>query len=150
MENFNGYFLKERRVFLENVSYETLPSANKKTPGKLGCRDSIVSQLLMPAGIKITFNRRLSFEPEELFTLSVSFGVMLPFDPARLGEIDWKKVNITEEFTKNCPALLANLNARTTLLVGQITSAAGGSPIIPVNIANNEKRIETGREEEKE
>lgn len=133
MENFNSYFLKERRIFLENISYETISHTKKSPVGRLGCKDSVVSQLLLPAGIKIIFNRRLSFEPEDLFVLSVSFGVIMPFDPAKAGEVDWKNVNIVEEFTKHCPALLANLNARTTLLVAQITSAAGGSPIIPIH-----------------
>ena len=139
MDNFNEYFLRERKVFLENISYETVKTETQSHTRKLGCRDTVVAQLLLPTGVKFIFNRRLSFDPEALFTLSVSFGVFLRFDPNRYGEIDWKSVNLVAEFTRHCPAILADMTARTTLLVAQITSAAGATPIIatppPTHIA---------------
>ena len=139
MDNFNEYFLRERKVFLENISYETVKTENKAPTRKLGCRDTVVAQLLLPTGVKFIFNRRLSFDPEALFTLSVSFGVFFRFDPAKYDEIDWKSVNLVGEFTRHCPAILADMTARTTLLVAQITSAAGATPIIatppPTHIA---------------
>lgn len=130
MENFESYFLPERRIFLENISYETLQAEKGDTPRRLGCRDTVVSQLIMPAGVKFIFNRRLSFEPEAHFTLSVSFGVFLRFDESRRDSVDWQQVNLVKEFTKSCPALLTELSSRTTLLVAQITSSAGGVPIV--------------------
>jgi len=139
MENFNEYFMRERKVFLENISYETVKTEKLSESRRLGCRDTVVSQLIMPTGVKFIFNRRLNFDPEALFTLSVSFGVFLRFDPARRDEIDWKSVNLVAEFTRHCPAVLADMTARTTLLVAQITSAAGATPIIatppPTHIA---------------
>lgn len=130
MDNFDEYFLRERKIFLENISYETVQSSKSEASRRLGCRDTVVAQLIMPAGVKFIFNRRLSFEPEALFTLSVSFGVFLRFDDARRDEVDWKEVNLVKEFTKSCPALLSELSARTTLLAAQITSSAGGVPIV--------------------
>ena len=100
---------------------------------RLGCRDTVVAQLIGERGVKIIFNRRLAFEPEALFTLSVSFGVFLRFDPSRMGEVNWQEVNIVNEFTKANPAIMSELNARTTLLVSQITSSAGGVPIVTGN-----------------
>ena len=139
MENFNEYFTRERKVFLENISYETVKTEKLSETRRLGCRDTVVSQLIMPTGVKFIFNRRLNFDPEALFTLSVSFGVFLRFDPARRDEIDWKSVNLVAEFTRHCPTVLADMTARTTLLVAQITSAAGATPIIatppPTHIA---------------
>lgn len=129
MENFNQYFIKEKNLFLENINYETVKS-DKKAMIRLGCRDTVVAQLIGERGVKIIFNRRLAFEPEALFTLSVSFGVFLRFDPTRLGEVNWQEVNIVNEFTKANPAIMSELNARTTLLVSQITSSAGGVPIV--------------------
>ncbi|MBQ6789389.1 MAG: hypothetical protein IJO81_04310 [Clostridia bacterium] len=132
MENFNGYFLKEKKLFLENINYETVKS-DKKALMRLGCRDTVVAQLIADRGVKVIFNRRLAFEPEALFTLSVSFGVFLRFDPSRIGEVNWQEVNIVNEFTKANPAIMSELNARTTLLVSQITSSAGGVPIVTGN-----------------
>ncbi len=132
MENFNQYFLKEKNLFLENINYETVKS-DKKAMMRLGCRDTVVAQLIGDRGVKVIFNRRLAFEPEALFTLSVSFGVFLRFDPSRVGEVNWQEVNIVNEFTKANPAIMSELNARTTLLVSQITSSAGGVPIVTGN-----------------
>ncbi|MCI9449312.1 MAG: hypothetical protein HFE30_03550 [Clostridiales bacterium] len=131
MDNFKSYFLKERRVFLENINYETVKGENRNEgERRLGCRDTVVSQLISPIGVKIIFNRRLNFEPEAIFTLSVSFGVFMLFDPARRDEVDWNEVNIVKEFTKDCPEILTELTSRATLLTAQITSAAGNTPII--------------------
>ena len=144
MDNFNEYFLPNRKVFLENISYETVKvEGEKPSKRRLGCKDTVIAQLIMPAGVKIIFNRRLNFEPEALFTLSVSFGVFMKFDPARYGEVNWKDVNIVGEFTKSCPAILADLTARTTLLVAQITSSAGGTPLIAALPANTPPKPKT-------
>ena len=133
MDNFNEYFLRERRVFLENINYETVKTEQGTSQRRLGCRDTVVAQLIGGKGVKIIFNRRLNFEPEAIFTLSVSFGVFLRFDPTRMGEVNWQEVNIVKEFTRSCPAVMGELNARTTALVAQITSASGGIPIVTGN-----------------
>ena len=127
--DFNRYFLAERRIILENVSYETQRSQTGNL--RLNARDTIVAQLLGNAGVKVTYNRTLSFEPEGPFTLSVSFSVMLIFNPGTRGEIDWKTIDIAEEFKKNCPQLVQAMMAKSTLLVGEITNA-NGTPILPL------------------
>lgn len=128
---FNRYFLAERRVFLENVSYETQrPQAQGQL--KLGVKDTILAQLVGQAGVKVTFNRTLRFDPEGPFTLSVSFAVMLVFNPGTRGEIDWHTIDVAEEFKKNCPQLVQAMMAKSALLVAEITAANGGAPIIPL------------------
>ncbi len=127
--DFNRYFLAERHIMLENVSYET----QRVQPGqlRLNARDTIVAQLIGSAGVKVTYNRTLSFEPEGPFTLSVSFSVMLVFNPGTRGEVDWKTIDMAEEFKKNCPQLVQAMMTKTTLLVAEITNA-NGSPILPI------------------
>ena len=127
--DFNRYFLAERHIMLENVSYET----QRVQPGqlRLNARDTIVAQLIGNAGVKVTYNRTLSFEPEGPFTLSVSFSVMLVFNPGTRGEVDWKTIDMAEEFKKNCPQLVQAMMTKTTLLVAEITNA-NGSPILPI------------------
>ena len=128
--DFNRYFLAERRIILENVSYETQrPQIQGQL--KLGVKDTIVAQIIGQAGVKVTFNRSLRFEPEGPFTLSVSFAVMLVFNPGTRGEIDWRTIDVAEEFKKNCPQLVQTMMAKSALLVAEIT-AANGAPIIPL------------------
>lgn len=130
--DFNRYFLAERRIVLENVSYETQRPAQTQGQLKLGVKDTILAQLVGQAGVKVTYNRTLRFDPEGPFTLSVSFGVMLVFNPGTRGEIDWTKIDVAEEFKKNCPALVQAMMAKAALLVAEITAANGGAPIIPL------------------
>ena len=145
MENFDSYFLPERRIFLENISYEALGAKAAKEKGKrLDCKDSVVAQLRYPFGVKIVFNRRLTFQPEELFELSVSFAAELKFDPEKRDLVDWKSVNVAHEFQTGFPILFASLNARCTLLIAEITSAAGASPVIPLPAKNKMPQTEYG------
>ena len=145
MENFSSYFLPERRIFLENISYVALGANAAREKGKrLDCKDSVVAQLRYPFGVKIVFNRRLTFQPEELFELSVSFAAELKFDPEKRDLVDWKSVNVAHEFQTGFPILFASLNARGTLLVAEITSAAGASPVIPLPAKNKMPQTEYG------
>jgi hypothetical protein len=129
--DFNRYFLAERRIMLENVSYETNP-VPVQGQLKLGVKDTILAQIIGQAGVKVTFNRTLRFDPEGPFTLSVSFAVMLVFNPGTKNEIDWHTIDVAEEFKKNCPQLVQAMMAKAALLVAEITAANGGAPIIPL------------------
>lgn len=97
---------------------------------KLNCKDTIVAQLIDKVGVKVTFNRTMSFEPEGMFFLSVTFGVMMRFNKVYCDEIMWKNIDIAGEFKKNCPHILTNLMSRTSLLIAEITSASGQTPIV--------------------
>lgn len=130
--NFNRYFLAERRFLLENISFETQRPAQGTGKYQLGVKDTIVAQLVGQTGFKITFNRALRFEPEGPFTLSVSYGVMLVFNPGTRDEVDWRTIDVATEFRKNCPQLCHAMAAKAALLVAEITNEATGSPVIPV------------------
>ncbi len=128
---FNRYFLAERRIMLENVSYETTRPAQGQGQFKLGVKDTIVAQVIQQAGVKVTYNRTLRFDPDGPFVLSVSFAVMLVFNPGTKNEIDWRTIDVADEFKKNCPVLVQQMSAKAALLVAEITNAGGGIPIIP-------------------
>lgn len=129
--DFNRYFLAERRIVLENVNYEVHP-VQPSGQMKLNGKDTIIAQVAGQAGVKVTYNRTLQFEPEGPFSLSVSFAVMLVFNPGTRDEIDWKTIDVANEFRKACPALVTTMMSRATLLVAEITSASGNAPIIPL------------------
>ena len=128
--DFNRYFLAERRIALENISYETTKPAQSESGYKLTGRDTVVAQVIGNTGVKVTYNRTLKFEPDGPFTLSVSYAVMLIFNPGTRDEVDWKTVDVAKEFQKNCGALIGNMVSRASLLIAEITSAAGQPPVI--------------------
>ena len=85
--------------------------------------------------VKIIVTRTLKFEPEELFTLTVSFGAILKFNPQKKSAYNWNEINMAEEFRNNGDFVIGNLMQRITLQIAQITSSFGQSPIIlPPNI----------------
>lgn len=127
MEDFNKYFLGDRGIFLDNISYESVTSQSGQRT--LNCNDTVVSQI-GAAGIKITYNRALRFEPEGPFNLSVTFGVVLVFNPELRDEVDWAHIDIAGEFKQSCPRLMEQLMSRASLLISQITSSAGQIPIV--------------------
>ena len=126
--DFAKYFLPNQRIILDNISYET----QRATPGQLLLtpKDTIIAQVMGSSGVKLTFNRSVRFEPEGPFTLSVTFGVMLMFNPATSKEIDWHHTDLAGEFKKRWPALINALASKTILMVAEITNASGLSPII--------------------
>ncbi len=130
MLDFSRYFLHEQQLFLDNISYETMKSEHSTGEMKLNCKDTIVAQLVDNIGVRFTFNRALTFEPDGPFFLSVTFGVFLKFNPVYYNEISWKNMDLAGEFKVGCPQILSNLMARTSLLISEITSAAGQNPIV--------------------
>jgi len=131
--NFARHFLPVHPVKLTNVSYETdTPKLENGAQVRLGVRDTVVAQVQAGRGVKVTFNRTLSFEPDGPFMLSVSFAVMLMFNPKTAAEVDWKAVDVATQFRQKCPALMQSMMSRAALLVAQITAADGGNPIVPL------------------
>ncbi len=131
--NFGRHFLPVHPVKLANVSYETdTPKLENGAQVRLGVKDTVVAQVQAGRGVKVTFNRTLSFDPDGPFTLSVSFAVMLLFNPKTAGEVDWKAVDVATQFRQKCPALMQSMMSRAALLVAQITAADGGNPIVPL------------------
>lgn len=126
--DFNRYFHPEQQIFLENINYEHGKPARGKM--KMNCKDTIVARLTEPMGAKFTFNRAISFEPDGPFYLSVSFSVIMRFREETHGELDWKTVDLAGEFREHGGITLHNLASRASLLIAEITSASGQTPII--------------------
>ena len=124
--DFNRYFLADRRIMLENVSYETGKPEQSANGYRLTGKDSVVAQLVGNSGVKVTYNRTLKFEPDGPFTISVSYAVMLVFNPGTRDEVDWKTVDIAPNSART---------ARTSLVRSPRASpfSSAKSPPLPVS-----------------
>ena len=129
MIDFERYFLHNKQIILDNISYETLKTEPGRPETKLNCKDTILAQLTAN-GVKISFNRALNFEPEGIYSLSVTYTVFMIFDPSTKDEIDWAKTDIAGEFKRSCPQLISVMMSRASLLISQITSSSGQPPLI--------------------
>lgn len=126
---FYNFFVPSTKTKLENISYEAMQIPPKAGQIKMNCKDTIVAQL-HSNGVKINFNRKLEFDPETAFNLSVTFSVFLPFREEMKDEMDWKGVDIAGEFRRAGGPVLTKLMSKTSLLIAQITDASDQNPLI--------------------
>ena len=135
--NLAEYFKPNYEIFLDKIKYNRIETANAfiKKEIFLTCQDNINAGL-SENEIRIILSRTLVFNPEGIFSLTVSFGATLSFSDKK-DEYDWSKINIAEEFKENGDFIIAQLMSRISLLIGQITSSYGQQPLIlPPNIGN--------------
>lgn len=130
IKNLINYFDPVQEIFLDAVNYNKANTQSEKinTEFILLCHDNIKVDLY-DEGVRIIIMRTLTFEPDEVFNLSVSFGAYLKFN-AKKSEHEWSSINLAEEFRSNGDFVTAQLMNRITLLIGQITSSFGQNPII--------------------
>lgn len=140
IKNLSEYFKPELEIFLDTVSYKRIENLDNKTEQELLllCQDNL-KDLTQEDGIRIIVTRTLTFDPEALFVLNVSFGADLKFNE-RKSEYEWSEINLAEEFGENGDFVITQLMSRISLLIGQITSSFGQPPLIlPAVIAKKGK-----------
>ena len=128
--NLQEYFRPEIGIFLDAVNYkriEELHTDNKQQIAIL-CQDN-VNASLSDEGVRVLITRSVTFDPEKIFTMSVSFGADLKFSD-RKSEQDWKNINLAEEFLENGDFVTSQLVSRISLIIGEITSSFGQQPLI--------------------
>lgn len=135
IQNLSEYFLPEHEFYLQNVSYNRTDNVIGQKEHTLNCFDNIKADVEGDE-VRITVTRSLEFEPNELFELSISFGAVLKFEPQKKKEYNWHEINMAEEFKNNGEFVTVNLMNRITLLIAQITSSFGQTPIVlPPSVA---------------
>ena len=138
IENLAEYFESEHEYYLDKISYERIEQDEELEEHSLTCTDNIEAELCGDS-VTITVMRTLHFEPEELFSLSVTFGAALRFNEEKRAEYDWQSINLAEEFRMNGQFVLANLMSRISLMISQITSSYGQTPLVlPPQVASKE------------
>ena len=141
IKNLSEYFLPEQEFYLHKIVYDRIENTTSKAEFSLNCADNINVEINDKNRVRIILTRSLTFEPEEMFKLSVAFGTELKFEPQKVNEYNWNEINLAEEFRDNGKFVTDNLMSRITLLIAQITSSFGQQPLIlPPSVAkpNNE------------
>lgn len=130
IKNLSEYFLPEQEFYLHKVTYDRLDVTSFQKEISLNCTDSIKAKVSEKSKVKVIVTRTLSFEPEKIFHLSVAFGADLQLNPQKREEYNWHEMNLAEEFRDNGGFVTNNLMSRISLLIAQITSSYGQSPLI--------------------
>lgn len=134
IKNLHEYFRPEQEIFLDTVSYKRIENSGEsfRQEFALLCQDN-VKVLAGEDGVRVVVTRTLVFDPEEIFNLSVSFGMDLKFNE-RKAEHDWENIDLAEEFRENGDFVTVQLMSRISLLIGQITSSFGQQPLVLPNV----------------
>lgn len=128
--NLQEYFRPEIGIFLDAVEYKRIeePNTEVKTEIAILCQDN-VNASLNEDGVRILITRHVKFDPEKIFTLSVTFGADLKFTDRKL-DYNWKDINLNEEFMENGDFVTSQLVSRISLIIGEITSSFGQQPLL--------------------
>jgi hypothetical protein len=139
IKNLYEYFLPEQEFYLQNIDYDRIETLARKVEFSLNCSDSITAEILDDMRVKIIVTRSLSFDPNAMFQLSISFGANLRFKPQKYSEYNWNEINLAEEFRNNGDFVIGNLMGRVSLLIAQITSSFGQQPLVlPPNVVKSD------------
>lgn len=130
IKNLHEYFRPEQEIFLDTISYKRIENSSDSSTQEFAllCQDN-VKVLAGEDGVRVVVTRSLVFDPEKIFTLSVSFGMDLKFNE-RKTEYDWENIDLVEEFRENGDFVTVQLMSRISLLIGQITSSFGQQPLV--------------------
>jgi hypothetical protein len=135
MLDYDKYFLKEYQFHLKEVKYEMLKEASPGEQYELICEDYINTEILQEKKLYIVFLRQVKFKPNALYNLSVSFGAVFTFKDEAKNDLDLHSINWGDEVVDNWMKFLSNITSRASMLISQITSSYGQSPVVtPPNI----------------
>ncbi len=136
MISIENTFNNEQRIYLDNINYSIGSiSENDKKQRKMNCVDEVIASIENNREVKLTFSRKLSVG-NDILNIYVRFGTILSF-----------RDNVTIEFSNDDLAnefigtnVLTNMISRVSMLIAQMTSSFGQTPIItPPTIINNKK-----------
>ncbi len=130
MSNFNDYIKKQGSLYLNDISYKLVTVESNPERANTVIRDSLNTELINDnKDLRVVFTRNISFEPQKLYELSVSFGAIYSFKDS----YTYKEV-IDIDFTKlvihSNNILFSNIISRTSMLISQITSSHGQYPLV--------------------
>ena len=124
---FDRYFLTECNIYLHHLEYDMLSFGGEP---KFTVTDGIAAYDLDEEKVRIEISRSVSAANNKLFYVKAVFGVVLRKNPLVIGEIDWSKVNVAEEFKKSKRPLMNNIGSRLSMLIANVTSSSGVIPVI--------------------
>jgi hypothetical protein len=136
INNLSSYFLPEYQFFLQNIDYEKKENIQRDMKGiTLSFTDNLSASIDDANNtVNVLVTRSVSFNPDVMFHVSVTYGAILKFSDKK-DEIKWDDVDLSNELLNNGQFFTRNLMARITLLIGEITSASGQTPLfMPPNI----------------
>ena len=134
--NFMEVFNKNYSYFLHEINYRVITVGAIKDKVDISVRDYLDFSMLDKSHLQIIVKRKVEFQPNLVYELSVSFGAVLELinEHEHTDNFDWEK-----EFKNSAEGLsvIQGLLTRVSLQIAQITSSYGLNPVVtPPNLLN--------------
>lgn len=134
--NFMEVFNKNYSYFLHEINYRVITVGAIKDKVDISVRDYLDFSMLDKSHLQIIVKRKVEFQPNLVYELSVSFGAVLELinEHEHADNFDWEK-----EFKNSAEGLsvIQGLLTRVSLQIAQITSSYGLNPVVtPPNLLN--------------
>lgn len=127
MFNFDNFFEDQYQFTLSNVAYSKIDTETENAEYEVQISDNIETTA-KGRELYVTFKRDVFFQPSSMFSLSVSFDLLLHFIEG--AEKEAADVNWCKEFIENPNPFLGNVTSRVSHLIAEITSSFGQQPLI--------------------
>ena len=134
--NFVEMFYENYSCFLNEVNYKVVAVGDVRDKVDILINDNVSFELVGDSNLKVVVERKISFNPNIVYEIRVSFGAILTFRDGnnKLDNIDFEKEFITDA---NGSIIIQGLLSRISLQIAQITSSYGQNPLVtPPNLMN--------------
>ena len=134
--NFVEMFHENYSYFLNEINYKVVTVGDVKDKVDILINDNISFEMVNGTHLKVVVGRKVSFNPNVVYELSVSFGAILAIkEGTNITDIsDFEKEFVADT---NGAIIIQGLLSRVSLQIAQITSSYGQNPIVtPPNLMN--------------
>ena len=137
MENnkLNNYFEDGGERALLSIDYSSIEDAIDDESFGLKIEDKISEMNTSDESLSFVLERRLEFDPQILFFLSVKIRIRLNVKEEYIGNVPWDDIDIIDELAEESADLISEPMSRVSLLIANITASLSSMPIVsPVGL----------------
>lgn len=130
VKNINDYFENDFEFYLDKIDYSHKQKTSDTNEYSLNCFDRLETEEITENKLKVSITRSLVFDPDDLYTLSITFVVILKFNMNKKDELKRLSTDISKDLINNGQFFMSNIMARISLLISDITASYGQPPVI--------------------
>lgn len=130
LKNINDYFENDYEFYLDKVDYTHKQKTSDTTEYSLNCYDKLETKELSENRLQVSVTRSLVFDPDDLYTLSVTYVVVLKFKSGKKDELKSLSNDLSKDLINYGQFFLSNIMARMSMLISEITASYGQPPVV--------------------
>lgn len=127
--NIRDFFSPTYEFYLDNIDYTHKTKSSTTTAYTLNCVDNLSAQMISDSTLQVKITRKLEFTPDDLYSLSVTFIVLLQIVDEKNEELASLE-NLSMELVKGGHFFLSDIMSRISALISDITASFGQPPVV--------------------